>query len=413
MKIKQQSNKKSTSDRIFLTGIFIMILSTQGILINFILSNIGIGFIKSIIFEIGVVLLILATIYKAIFEEKMKYKLLNLFIVTYIILEISLLLFKQISFIDILYVIKETWIAILLIIIIKNFSYTLINNNKNIIKLLLLLNILNLLATIISHVIGSEKYMTILTGRYIYPLDTELNFKVSHINGILRTPALIGESASFSYFSAISFIIFNIFKCKLGKMVSLLNVILAFTRSGYIFILIYILFNLVKTISIKRKISIYRFTTYNILAIIIFTSSYLFIIKNKDFISNLFSTSSTIERFEFWNEITENNINENILEVLIGGGIGEIGNVSRANGFLRIFDNTWLYLYYSIGIIGLILFIFFFFKESKYNYQKLSIIISLFVAMIFVNVFQSEVIIGMIPILLVLSDYKNKQDMKG
>lgn len=404
-----RDKRLNISDKIFLIGVFTCILSTQGILMNFIFAKMGVGFIKSFLFEIGVLILVISIIYKNIIERKCtKLAISDLFIITYVILEVMVLLIKGIGFSGIIYTIKETWLAIILIIIYKQFSETLIRNSRLIIKILLVLNILNLVATVISLIIGPEKYMTALTGRYIYPVDKELKFKVSHISGILRSPALIGESASFSYFAAISFVIFDLYKCKKGKIVSLVNVFFAFTRSGYLFISMYIIVTFIRRFNIKKQKSINSITFSIIFIILCALIGGGIISESKEFTTIISSSSSTNERLQVWESIREQNINENIMESLIGGGLGEIGNAYNGYGALKVFDNTWIYLYYSIGFIGLGLLVIFLLRETHNNYNKLAIILGLFLSMVFINIFQSECIIALLPIAITLCNKYNE-----
>lgn len=395
--------KLNAQDKIFLIGVFTCILSTQGILMNFIFSKIGLGFIKSALFEVGVCILIIATIYKNIIERKtIKLNIIELFIITYIFLEIIILLLKGTELNSFVYTIRETWLVILIIIICKQFENTLLKYSKKIINIILILNILNLIATITSLIIGPEKYMTLLTGRYIYPIDPELKFKISHISGILRSPALIGESASFSYFAAISFVIFDLVKCRKGKIIALLNIFFAFTRSGYLFIGAYTMLNFVRKLNFKKKYTIRSITISVITIVVLSISGFVFLNKSQEFTEIISSRSSTSERFEVWEDIRNSGINENILDSLVGGGLGEIGSSYKGNGILKVFDNTWIYLYYQIGFMGLTLWVVFLFVESSKNDSKLIIILSTFLSMLFINIFQSECVIALLPIAITI-----------
>ena len=394
-----------TSDKIFLLGVFVCILSTQGMLLNFIFAKVGIGFIKSFLFEIGVFILVISVIYKQVLEENsIRFTIVEWLILSYVVLEILILLIKSRSLFEIIYAIRETWLVILLIIVYKKFSKTLVLKSNFIIKLLLILNILNLIAAIVSFIVGPEKYMLALTGRFVYGIDPILKFKISHIKGLIRTPALIGESASFSYFGALSYIIFNLNKNRLGKIVSLVNVIISFTRSGYVLLIVYTLLMFIKNLRLRKPTTVRKMTFAVIFSLVMILCIILFISNSKDFISKILSYSSIIERFEVWNQISDTKINESIIDYLIGGGLGETGNAG-GSGMLKVFDNTWMFLYYNIGLIGLFLFLSFWFMTIYKDYYKAAIIIGISISMCFVNMFQSKGVIALLPIAIILCDY--------
>lgn len=400
-------------------GILIIIISTQGILNYFLLSKIGLGRLKGSLFEIGTIFIIISFIIRLLKNSfKIKLSKIDFIIIFYMTIQFIPVLAKSVPIIGVIYSFKEVWLFFLFVIIYKNYSNTIKKNSNIIIKLLAVLTVLNFIAMIISFIVGSENYMQLLTNRYFYPRDPELGFKISHIGGILRTPALLGESAAFGYFSVMSFIIFDINKNKKMSMISIINTVMCLTRSAYVFIIIYLLLRKLTEFKFNKKFSIRSIFIFTIVICIIIISRFAFSETIDKFINTALISKSLDERFIYWDEIKNADLNNNISDMLIGGGYGITGtaftlsNTYSENSMLGVFDNTWLFMYYNTGIIGVFLILVFFITMAIKNINVLYIIVPLAISMIFINMFQGIAIISLLPIAIIFA-YNDKQYLLG
>ena len=113
-----------------------------------------------------------------------------------------------------------------------------------ILKSLYYLIILNLFFVALTCILGPEKYMEFLTGRFIWNMDPDYKFKITNFagTGFWRTPGIVGEAGSLAYFSLLAFVLMDRDeRYKVKKYFALLLTFLCFTRNAYLVILIYII----------------------------------------------------------------------------------------------------------------------------------------------------------------------------
>ena len=111
---------------------------------------------------------------------------------------------------------------------------------------------------------------------------------------------------------------------------------------------------------------------------------------------DIFSTASLYDRLYLWG----NNIDVDY-NALFGGQIGNVGGGARGEGFIETIDSYWLFLLFSSGLVGIILFIFFIYEKSKKTNKFMFILISFFLAGFLVSLTQSIVFLVLFPMLFI------------
>ncbi|MFW6008252.1 MAG: hypothetical protein ACOCP8_03205 [archaeon] len=411
-------NKLDIINVFFSIGLIFVLFSTQGILNYFILSKLGLGFLKSYYLEIGFFFILLSFILKIIIKtDDIKFTKVEFLLLLYIFFINIIMVYKINNISAILYSFKEVSLIFIIILIYKFFDDSIKEKKHFIVVTLLIFSILNLASVFLSYIIGYREYLEFLTGEVFYANSEVLNFKVSHFYSYLRSPALVGNSASFGFFSFFSFIIILNSSKKKYCIIPLLNGILSLTRSVYLSFFIFLLFAFVQIIRKKKHELTYKKILIIILAIIlfiIFLSSYFLNIQDSysniiNYLQNITMSESLYARFNVWNNIIHQNVNKTFIDILIGGGYGYLGTANNFHGsrsYLSIFDNAWLFLYFNIGIIGIALVIIYFISREKNNINIIFMIISISASMYFINLFQGEVVIAMMPITLFILESK-------
>lgn len=121
-----------------------------------------------------------------------------------------------------------------------------------------------------------------------------------------------------------------------------------------------------------------------------------------DFYQKLKRLDSLMERQFHWKEII-NTTRVSIFDHLVGPLFGHIGTAYNYSElglhyFWRVVDNGWLFLYYNLGWIGICIFMYVLLSSLTFSHRNLAIIISFFISMLFVNVFQGEVTTPMLAL---------------
>jgi hypothetical protein len=102
-------------------------------------------------------------------------------------------------------------------------------------------------------------------------------------------------------------------------------------------------------------------------------------------------------RIDNW--MTEVDLDSNIV---FGGNLGGIGSAApKGSGFVSIMDSYWLYVYHGIGLLGVCLVIYFFFKKTAYTKDNLFILIGFIVSGLFVTYSQSIPFLVFFPLLAI------------
>mgnify|MGYP001560433907 CR=1 FL=1 len=364
-------------------GILVQILATQGILTFNIFNVIGIWEVKKVLHPIGLLLVFIPFIIRLCSLKQIIPSKESFVLFSYLFLQYIILIYNGISVLSFLYSLREVVVLFLIIIVYQSFSFKK-QYFETIAKGLLCLVIANIIFVIITMVIGAEQYMKLITGRFFWPFDPLLKFKIStFIGGFYRSPGLIGDSTSVGFFGVFAFFIISHSEIKKFFWIPLILVFLSFTRSVYLVITIYFLLQI---LSNKKYVKL----TIALVPIIIVFVVYLFSL-------NLLSLESLWMRIDNW--MTEVDLDSNIV---FGGNLGGIGSAApKGSGFVSIMDSYWLYVYHGIGLLGVCLVIYFFFKKTAYTKDNLFILIGFIVSGLFVTYSQSIPFLVFFPLLAI------------
>jgi hypothetical protein len=253
-----------------------------------------------------------------------------------------------------------------------------------VVKLVLVLVILNIVFVLINLCIGGENYMRLVTGRYYWPIDPLLRFKISTFMGLTyRSPGLIGESASVGFFALFSFFFVINSTVKKYFWIPLILLFLSFTRSAY---LAFFVFSFLWILSIKKNQKYLKYVL-PIMIVVFGVLNYL----------GLLSISSLAERVDNW--VNKVNLDSNIL---FGGNLHMIGNAAPdGSGFASTMDSYWLFLFHGTGIVGIGLVFYFLYKKVAYTQLNKFFFIGLIFAGFFVTFSQSIPFLVFFPLLVI------------
>jgi len=369
---------------IVLVGIIVQIFSTQGILMYNLFKVLGNWELKKYLHPIGVMIVLIPSIYSFFSKKRIVFSAETILLFGYLTLHyLILIFFKNISVDSFLYSFREVALIFTLIASYRMFYFP--KKYLNVIsKTLIILSILNIIFVLLTMYIGPEAYMKLLTGRYFWPTDPLLKFKIStFVGGFYRSPGLIGESASVGFFGVFSFFLILHSQYKRYFWIPLILVLLSFTRSAYLVLIIYGLLLILK----KKK---YLRIAIRISPLIIGALFYAIYI-------NLFDIRSLWMRIDNW--INKIDLNSN---VLFGGNLNRIGSTAAdGSGFESVFDNYWLFLYHGIGLFGIFLVLIFLSKKKFFTNSTFYISISLFISGLFITYTQSIPFLVFFPLLTI------------
>lgn len=364
-------------------GILIQILATQGILTFNVFKFVGFWEVKKALHPIGLMFVFIPFMIRLFSLKKITPSKESFLLLIYLTIQYLFLFFNKISLLSFLYSFREVVVLFLVIIVYQTFYFKK-QYFETIAKILLCLVIANIVFISINFLIGAEAYMKFMTGRFFWPFDPLLKFKIStFIGGFYRSPGLIGDSTSLGYFGVFSFYIISHSKIKKFLWIPLVLVFLSFTRSAYLVVIIYFL---LQVLSHKK----YLKWAIALIPVIIIILIYLISI-------DLLSLESLWIRIYNWVNVIDLDSN-----FIFGGNLGNIGSAApEGSGFAAIMDSYWLYLYHGIGLLGIGLVIYFFFKKIAYTKDNLFILIGLVVAGLFVTYSQSIPFLVFFPLLAV------------
>lgn len=369
---------------IVLIGIIVQIFSTQGILMYNLFEFLGNWELKKYLHPIGVIIVLIPSVYSFLLKKRIVFSVETILLFAYLAVHyIILIFFKNISADSFLYSVREVVLIFALIASYRLFYFPL--KYLNIIsKTLIILSGLNIVFVLLTMYIGPEAYMQLLTDRYFWPTDPVLKFKIStFVGGFYRSPGLIGESASVGFFGVFSFFLILHSQYKRYFWVPLILVLLSFTRSAYLVLIVYGLLLILK----KKK---YLKIALKISPLIIGALIYAVYI-------DLFDVRSLWIRFDNW--INRINLNSNIL---FGGNLDRIGATApEGSGFTSVFDNYWLFLYHGIGLIGIFLILIFLAKKKFFTKSTFYITVSILISGLFITYTQSIPFLVFFPLLTI------------
>lgn len=279
--------------------------------------------------------------------------------------------------------IRENILAIVLIIVYNKLT---VRNEfwKIFLYSSLILVIANISAVLINFYIGYEEYMELVTGRFVWGNDEEYKFKISFFYNLIRSPGLIGESASLGFFGLFNYCLFIQSKdFKKYKYFPILLTVLSFTRSVYLSLLLIIIYRALSNYKLLRFIIKY-------LWVLAFLSFLLIIFLVNE---NFFSFESFIIRIKEWGEKTKFNYN-----YIFGGKLGMTGSSVRGSS-LAVLDSYWITKLLNFGLLGVILIVFFIKSKIVGNQPLKVFVIALAISGFFVTLTQSIAFLVFFPLL--------------
>ncbi len=371
-------------EKLFYWSILFQILATQGVLSFIIFNYLGNWEIKRMLHPISFLFVISIFLIKAI--KKVSISLLDILFFGYFLILFIIMLFNIHGLESIYLVFREVYFLFILI-----FIYSQIKINQDywdkILNFIFYLLILNSIFIVITNYLGPEKYMKMITGRYIWGIDPDYKFKISNFYKFWRSPALIGSAASVGYFSVLSYLLMDQSdKFKNKKYIALFPLVFSFVRSAY---LVFIIYEFLKFFTKKKNLKIlgliFKVGVPILIIFGIMLSKY-----------DILSLESLYHRLYLWDNKTEVAYN-----TFFGGAIGNIGGGVRGEGFIATIDSYWLFSLFSSGLLGIALIMLFIYEKSIKTNKSLFIIIAFFIAGFFITLTQSITFLVLFPLLFV------------
>jgi hypothetical protein len=369
-------------DKFFYGSILLQIIATQGVLTFIIFKFLGNWELKKILHPLSFIFIITIFILKA--TKKIKITLLDVLLLGYLCFQIVFLIYNIESLKSFYIAFREFYFIFILIFI---FSQIVLRQYllHKLLNVIFYLVIINSVFIALTYALGSEDYMKMLTGRYVWGIDPDYKFKIATFYKFWRSPALIGNAASVGYFGLFAYLLMDTQeKFKKKRYFTLILVLFSFVRSVFLVILVYEFlkfFTLKK--NLKKLLIIFKIGVPILIFMFLYLTKY-----------DIFSTESLYARYYLWsNQI---NVDYNIF---YGGAIGNIGGGVRGDGFIETLDSYWLFMFLSSGLIGVVLSSLFIYEKSKKNKKFLFILIGFLLAGFLVNLTQSIVFLVLFPML--------------
>ena len=384
-------------NKLFYWSLVLQLIATQGIMTFLFFKYLGNWELKKFVHPLSFLIIVFFFIIRAV--KKITLTTLDIVFFGYFLIMFFVLLFNVNSIESLYLAFREVYFLFILIFILSQIELNQKDWHKilNIIFLLLLLNSVFIFLT---NSMGPEAYMKMITDRYQWGIDPEYKFKISNFYKFWRSPALIGDAASVGYFSVIAYLLFDQDeKYKKRKYIALFPLFFSFVRSAYLVFLVYeFLKFFTKKKNLKILILILKIGIPVIVIFLTLTIKY-----------DIYSTASLYDRLYLW----ENSININY-NILFGGEIGSVGGGARGEGFIETIDSYWIFLLYSSGLTGIILFMLFIYEKSRKTNKFMFILISFFLAGFLVSLNQSIVFLVLFPMLFIrIKENSSKLETNG
>ena len=364
-------------------GIIIQLISTQGVLTFLFFDLFGLWELKSIVHPISFLFIVLFFIFKSV--NKIKVTGIELFVLIYYLFIFVQLCINADSLSGIYFGFREVFLIFTLTFIYNQFTLTHSQWYK-VLKLLYYLVLINIFLVGLTYFLGPEGFMKLITGRYVWGVDPKYKFQISNYLGLFwRSPGAVGSSGALAYFALFSYILMDrIDSYKFKKYVALFLLFISFTRSAFLAFAIYFFLNfIIQKKNISKIVLIVNYGWPIIIVGLIALSKF-----------GIFSTTSFIMRLEIWfNEI---NVNFN---PIFGGAIGNVGAAVRGEGAHAILDSYWLMMLFSTGIIGILLWLLFFYEKAMNSKQNLIVVLSVIASGFFITISQAIPFLVMFPMI--------------
>ncbi len=362
-------------------GILIQLLSVQSILMFNLFNSLGYWEAKTFLHPIGFALVIIYFLMNKGASKTLP--AVDVLLLAYFIIFIILTLNINQGIESIYLTFRENIWAIVLISVYNKLTVGKIFWNGFLYSSLILV-IANISAVLVNFYIGYEEYMELVTGRFVWGNDEEYKFKISFFYNLIRSPGLIGESASLGFFGLFTYFLFTQSKdFKKYKYFPILLTALSFTRSVYLSLLLLITYRTLSNYKVLRFIIKYVWALAFLSILLI-----IFLINE-----NFFSFESLLIRIKEWGEKTKFNYN-----YIFGGKLGMTGSSVRGSG-LAVLDSFWITKLLNFGLLGVILIVFFIKSKIVGNKSLKVFVIALAISGFFVTLTQSIAFLVFFPLL--------------
>ena len=380
-------------NNILFYGIIIQIIATQGIVTFNFFKLFGHWELKTILHPISFFIILGIFIIKAV--KKLKFTPLDVLFFLYLGATSIFLVFNVDSLKEWYLGFRDVYMLFVLIFI-YNQIYLTRKQWNFILKFLFYLIIANIGFVALTYILGPERYMEVMTGRFIWDMDPDYKFKITNFVGtkLWRTPGLVGEAGSLAYFSLLSYILMDRDeRYKKKKLLALVLTFLCFTRNAYMVVALYIIIKF--AFQKKNFVKLYLILKYSLPFIIL---GIIYISQLK-----LLSIRSVYIRIDHW--INDIKVPFNIF---YGGAAGKSGAAVRGEGFAAVLDNYYLLMLFSIGIIGIFLMFLFVYEKARWSRNLSIFCISLSFTAIFIVLTHGIPFLVLFPLLFIKKDFEDE-----
>ncbi|WP_270942810.1 hypothetical protein [Romboutsia lituseburensis] len=373
----------------FSLTLYIFIIYFYGLITKFTINNKFLFSIKTILPEFLLMIIICISI--LIILKKGTYKIKNKYLfslICYIGFIFIINLCMKPSIDEVAFVIRDLILPITVLFCLTQIDFNqeeIIKIINNLIRIFIIFTIIGFVLALIQRNMDWEWTSKFYTGYSFYGVDPNSKIKIWHTNGTLRVPSLTGNSVTFGFYNLVAFLfiwksnIKNILKYPL-LVLNILNIWISTSKTTLVVLTIIFIIDLLKKLNkyIKVNFIIIMFIILIILINIILD-------LNPDF---LFSLK---ERFNYWKlSFTYFPIYTFFIPINL------FNTTAAASDFIGFMDNSYLYFFYSIGILGVLAIVLniynLYIKNPKCSYQLILnyLIIIFFIVSMVVNITQGR-----------------------
>lgn len=370
-------------NNLFLSGIFLQIISTQGVFTFLIFKFLGDWKLKAILHPLSFVIILFAFILKRF--SSIKITSVDFLMLLYSIFLFFILITNYTSVSGIYLSSREIFFLPLLTYVYHN-SFVNREIYDKILQVLLVFIIVNLVFIFLTFYMGPEDFMTSITGRYQWGIDEDYKFQISvFLKKFWRSPGIVGSSGAMAYFAFLSFVLMDgISKYRFKKWIAFILLFFTFTRSALLAFFIYWALTFFLRKENFSKLILLIKVGIPIIGLIFIVLNYY----------NFLSLKSFFIRLDVWFNRIQVDYN-----LLYGGAIGNLGGAVRGEGMIAVIDSYWLMMLYSAGLLGIILWVTFFYEKAIGSNKVLICCLSLIIAGFFVTFTQAITFLVLFPIL--------------
>lgn len=341
-----------------LTNWIINLLCLYFIMLFFYGVIIKITFNNSILFQIKTFLpeIILFLICILAFLKRRKYKALGVITVLYFMIVLFLNIFTSYSTPSFLMTFRDVYIPIITALFLSNIKMTKDEYKKFLDKMLIIsfaAIICGFLLGIMQYIKGYEWASAWYTGYSFWGVDEKSSILIRTSGNHVRVPSIIGNNAKFAMYSLLQILFvfrryheMNVTKNKkmiliLIMILGVINIIISNNKTTIVILLFILFIHVLRKFNKKSKIIIAYITCLVVLGLCFYLSVFT------DFLLSFW------DRFLQWSIIFELDLTYNL--IIPVNLFNFAGNSVTINSVLNYWDNTYLYIAFGYGILGLLL----------------------------------------------------------